>query len=143
MCLKLHASSCSRFPNQVFGRMEEDVKTEGVGILFCSECNNMLYPKEDKRHKRLMYACRNCEFMQPADNPCIYVNRLEQAIDELALIVPDVVHDPTLPRTEEHQCPKCKKQEAVFFQSQTVRAEENMRLYYVCTNLDCLHKWTE
>lgn len=62
---------------------------------------------------------------------------------ELALIVPDVVHDPTLPRTEEHQCPRCKKQEAVFFQSQTVRAEENMRLYYVCTNLDCLYKWTE
>ncbi|VDM32593.1 unnamed protein product [Hydatigera taeniaeformis] len=123
--------------------MEEDVKSEGVGILFCSECNNMLYPKEDKRHKRLMYACRNCEFMQPADNPRIYVNRMEQDIDELALIVPDVVHDPTLPRTEEHQCPRCKKQEAVFFQSQTVRAEENMRLYYVCTNLDCLYKWTE
>nr|CDS24430.1 RNA polymerase II 15 kDa subunit [Echinococcus granulosus] len=94
--------------------MEEDVKTEGVGILFCSECNNMLYPKEDKRHKRLMYACRNCEFMQPADNPCIYVNRLEQAIDELALIVPDVVHDPTLPRTEEHQCPKWPKRICVY-----------------------------
>ncbi|KAL7057038.1 hypothetical protein AAHC03_019342 [Spirometra sp. Aus1] len=122
---------------------EDEEKAGTVGILFCSECYNMLYPKEDKRHKRLMYACRNCDYTQAADNPCVYVNRLEQEIDELALIVPDVVHDPTLPRTEDHICRRCGKQEAVFFQSQTVKAEENMRLYYVCTNLDCLYKWTE
>ncbi|KAG5442181.1 hypothetical protein CRM22_011140 [Opisthorchis felineus] len=114
-----------------------------VGILFCSECNNMLYPKEDKRNKRLNYACRNCDYTQEADNPCVYINKLEQEVDELALIVPDVVHDPTLPRTEDHKCRNCGKQEAVFFQSQTLKAEENMRLYYVCTNLECLHKWTE
>ncbi|CAH8429274.1 unnamed protein product [Schistosoma haematobium] len=64
-------------------------------------------------------------------------------MSELALIVPDVVHDPTLPRTEDHICRRCGKQEAVFFQSQTLKAEENMRLYYVCTNVECLHKWTE
>lgn len=27
-----------------------------VGIRFCQECNNMLYPKEDKETKVLMYA---------------------------------------------------------------------------------------
>lgn len=27
-----------------------------VGIKFCQECNNMLYPKEDKENKVLMYA---------------------------------------------------------------------------------------
>lgn len=27
-----------------------------VGIRFCQECNNMLYPKEDKENKVLMYA---------------------------------------------------------------------------------------
>ncbi|VDL64169.1 unnamed protein product [Hymenolepis diminuta] len=122
---------------------EKEEKIVGVGILFCSECNNMLYPKEDKRNKRLMYACRNCDFMKRADNPCIYVNRLEQEIDELSLINPDVIHDPTLPRTEEHQCDVCGNNEAVFFQSQTNKAEDNMRLYYVCTNVNCLHKWTE
>ncbi|VDN96054.1 unnamed protein product [Rodentolepis nana] len=105
---------------------EKEEKIVGVGILFCSECNNMLYPKEDKRNKRLMYACRNCDFMKRADNPCIYVNRLEQEIE-----------------TEEHQCDACGNNEAVFFQSQTNKAEDNMRLYYVCTNVNCLHKWTE
>ena len=29
-----------------------------VGIRFCQECNNMLYPKEDKSNKVLLYACR-------------------------------------------------------------------------------------
>lgn len=33
--------------------------------------------------------------------------------------------------------------EAVFFQAQTRRAEEEMRLYYVCTNQNCSHRWTE
>lgn len=27
-----------------------------VGIRFCQECNNMLYPKEDKENKVLLYA---------------------------------------------------------------------------------------
>lgn len=62
---------------------------------------------------------------------------------ELTHIVPDVISDPTLPRTEEHACPKCNHREAVFFQAQTRRAEEEMRLYYVCTNQNCTHRWTE
>ena len=38
--------------------------TEGpgfVGIRFCQECNNMLYPKEDKQNRVLLYACRLVE----------------------------------------------------------------------------------
>jgi len=50
--------------------------TGAVGLQFCSECNNMLYPKEDKANKRLLYACRNCLNEQPAENSCIYRNRL-------------------------------------------------------------------
>jgi DNA-directed RNA polymerase subunit M/transcription elongation factor TFIIS len=37
-------------------------------------------------------------------------------VDELTQIVPDVIGDPTLPRSEDHPCPKCKHREAVFFQ---------------------------
>ena len=49
---------------------------KSVGILFCIECNNMLYPKEDKENKQLLYACRNCDYKQLADNNCIYVNKV-------------------------------------------------------------------
>jgi len=94
-----------------------------VGIKFCQECNNMLYPKEDKELRKLLYACRNCDYQQEADNPCIYVNKIQHDIDELTQIIGDVIADPTLPRTEDHPCNKCGHKEAVFFQSQTRRAQ--------------------
>ena len=49
----------------------------------------------------------------------------------------------TLPRSEDHPCPKCRHRESVFFQSDTKRAEAEMKLYYVCTNTNCHHRWTE
>ena len=71
-----------------------------VGIRFCQECNNMLYPKEDKENKVLLYACRNCDYRQMADSCCIYVNKIMHEVDEITSIVTDVVSDPTLPRSE-------------------------------------------
>jgi DNA-directed RNA polymerase II subunit RPB9 len=35
-----------------------DVKDDGpayVGIIFCPECNNMLYPREDKENKVITF----------------------------------------------------------------------------------------
>lgn len=113
-----------------------------VGIKFCQECNNMLYPKEDKENKILLYACRNCDYQQEADNSCIYVNKITHEVNELTQIVTDVIADPTLPRTEDHECPKCGHREAVFFQSQSSKADQ-MRLYYVCTAVNCGNRWTE
>ncbi|XP_042665125.1 DNA-directed RNA polymerase II subunit RPB9-like [Centrocercus urophasianus] len=114
-----------------------------VGIRFCQECNNMLYPKEDKESRVLLYACRNCDYQQEADSSCIYVNKITHEVDELTQIIADVSQDPTLPRTEDHPCQKCGHKEAVFFQSHSARAEDAMRLYYVCTAPHCGHRWTE
>lgn len=56
---------------------------------------------------------------------------------ELTHIVSDVTSDPTLPRSEDHPCPKCKHRESVFFQAQTRRAEvyisvnKYINLYYI------------
>lgn len=70
-----------------------------VGIRFCQEwyfckqfhnnilsdsspsSNNMLYPKEDKDSKILLYACRNCDYKQEADSNCIYVNKIMHEIE--------------------------------------------------------------
>ena len=73
----------------------------------------------------------------------LFYDLLIQFCSELTCIVADVIADPTLPRTNDHPCPKCGHSEAVYFQSQTRRAEEGMRLYYVCTNQVCTHRWTE
>lgn len=35
-----------------------DVGPSFVGTKFCRECNNMLYPKEDKELKKLLYSVR-------------------------------------------------------------------------------------
>ena len=74
----------------------------------------MLYPKEDKENRILLYACRNCDYQQEADNSCIYVNKITHEVDELTQIIADVSQDPTLPRTEDHPCQKCGQMEAVF-----------------------------
>ena len=50
---------------------------------------------------------------------------------ELTQIVADVVHDPTLPRSEEHTCAKCGHREVVYFQAQTRRAEVGLVLCIV------------
>ncbi|KAG8553200.1 hypothetical protein GDO81_003313 [Engystomops pustulosus] len=130
------------FPEQ--GMEADGTYEQGfVGIRFCQECNNMLYPKEDKENRILLYACRNCDYQQEADNSCIYVNKITHEVDELTQIIADVSQDPTLPRTEDHPCAKCGHKEAVFFQSHSARAEDAMRLYYVCTAPHCGHRWTE
>ena len=102
-----------------------------VGTKFCRECNNMLYPKEDKKERRLLYSCRNCDHQEYAENPCIYVNKITHEVDELTQIVSDVISDPTLPRTSEHPCPRCHRTPAVFFQAHSRQSDDKMTLYYV------------
>lgn len=63
--------------------------------------------------------------LQLADSSCIYVNKIMHEVDELTQIVPDVIGDPTLPRSEDHPCPKCKHREAVFFQVRQCRMKSN------------------
>ncbi|XP_039181000.1 DNA-directed RNA polymerase II subunit RPB9 isoform X3 [Crotalus tigris] len=41
----------------------------------------MLYPKEDKENRILLYACRNCDYQQEADNSCIYVNKITHEVE--------------------------------------------------------------
>ncbi|KRY67612.1 DNA-directed RNA polymerase II subunit RPB9 [Trichinella pseudospiralis] len=94
------------------------------GIIFCPECNNILYPKEDKTRRCLLYACRNCPYVtDEIISVCVYTNKLRREIDELAQVNVDVIYDPTLPKTDDHSCPLCNNSEAVFFQSQNTKAE--------------------
>ena len=50
---------------------------------FVNSSNNMLYPKEDKENKVLLYACRNCDYKTEADSNCIYVNKIMHEIEYL------------------------------------------------------------
>ena len=58
-------------------------------------------------------------------------------VDELTNIVPDVIGDPTLPRTQDRPCPKCKHREAVFFQVMLLCTYKIMITTYKIT-MECL-----
>ncbi|KAK2644414.1 hypothetical protein Ddye_019609 [Dipteronia dyeriana] len=109
---------------------------------FCRECNNILYPKEDKDQKILLYACRNCDHQEVAENNCVYRNEVFHSVGERTQVLQDVAADPTLPRTKAVRCTKCQHGEAVFFQA-TSRGEEGMTLFFVCCNPNCGHRWRE
>eukprot|EP00123_Amoebidium_parasiticum_P014485 comp22516_c2_seq1/m.34124 comp22516_c2_seq1/g.34124 ORF comp22516_c2_seq1/g.34124 comp22516_c2_seq1/m.34124 type:complete len:122 (-) comp22516_c2_seq1:314-679(-) len=114
-----------------------------MSVRFCQECNNMLYPKEDKERRILLLVCRNCDYQEEAMTPRVYFHKMQHDTDELTQIVKDVATDPTLPRTHDVECSKCGEHEAVFFQAQTRRAEKGMQLYFVCCNKQCDNRWTE
>mmetsp|Transcript_16720 Transcript_16720/g.27659 ORF Transcript_16720/g.27659 Transcript_16720/m.27659 type:complete len:116 (-) Transcript_16720:132-479(-) len=111
------------------------------GIKFCRECNNMLYPKEDKERKILLFACRNCEHQEVADDPCVYRNDIVQPVDPRTTVIADLSADPTLPRTKDVRCAKCDHREAVYITSVSKRADEGMKQFFICTA--CKYRWKE
>ncbi|CAN0855484.1 DNA-directed RNA polymerases II, IV and V subunit 9A [Linum grandiflorum] len=83
---------------------------------FCRECNNILYPKEDREERVLLYACRNCDHQEVAETYCVYRNEVHHSAAERTQVLQDVAADPTLPRTKDVKCAMCNHPEAVFFQ---------------------------
>jgi DNA-directed RNA polymerase II subunit RPB9 len=113
-----------------------------VRLRFCKESNDLLYPREDRARKTLVFACRNCDYVEDAgdaaEDRCVYRNIIDHSASEKTVIVTDVRADATLPRTRDVICPKCAHREAVFFSTTTA---EGMTLFFQC--LLCIHKWND
>jgi DNA-directed RNA polymerase II subunit RPB9 len=43
------------------------------------DSNNILYPKEDKTEKVLLYSCRNCDHAERAPHSCVYRNEVHHS----------------------------------------------------------------
>ncbi|KAF8742592.1 hypothetical protein HU200_013583 [Digitaria exilis] len=82
---------------------------------FCRECNNILYPKEDRDRRTLFFACRNCEHQEVSDNNCVYRNEVHHTAGE---------------RTQ--SCRMLRQE-----------GREGMTLFFVCCSPDCGHRWRE
>jgi DNA-directed RNA polymerase II subunit RPB9 len=109
------------------------------GLRFCSRCNSMLMPREDKNTRTLMLHCRSCDEQEVADSNIIYQHFFKKkAESKLEKVDNAVVSDPTLPRTKDITCSKCGRREAVFFQADHTTGED-MGLIFVCVH--CKHKW--
>ena len=75
----------------------------------------MLYPKEDLNNKKLMFACRTCQFSEEASSSCVFRNNLYNTVGETAGVTQDVGSDPTVGLPDfctlcgQHiKCPFCK-----------------------------------
>mmetsp|Transcript_31627 Transcript_31627/g.36904 ORF Transcript_31627/g.36904 Transcript_31627/m.36904 type:complete len:149 (-) Transcript_31627:276-722(-) len=133
------------------GGMDEDFDNNGVLsnqqqrhpllMKFCPTDHSMLYPKENKSSRTLLYACRLCNYREESDNPLIFRNIIKKEVKNALHTVPSAVSDdPTLPRSQNAICENCGHHEAVFFQSDTGQSD-SLALIFVCCNCD--HKWVQ
>ncbi|KAJ7542436.1 hypothetical protein O6H91_10G106900 [Diphasiastrum complanatum] len=109
---------------------------------FCPECNNLLYPREDRRQQILIYACGSCNHKEKADSNIVYWKQIQQPGEDESLLPQDLTSETTLPRTKNVRCALCNYREAVFFQAKA-RGEEGMSLVFICCNSNCGHRWQE
>jgi DNA-directed RNA polymerase II subunit RPB9 len=69
---------------------------EQITFRFCSECSNMLYPKENEDTHKLQFTCRTCQYTEEATSTCVFRNILNNAAGETAGVTQDVGSDPTV-----------------------------------------------
>ena len=89
------------------GAAIEAKRHEQITFRFCSECSNMLYPKEDEDAHRLQFVCRTCQYSEPAQSSCIYRNELNTSAGETAGVTQDVGSDPTVSQVPPVICLCC------------------------------------
>ncbi|KAJ4763003.1 DNA-directed RNA polymerase subunit [Rhynchospora pubera] len=112
-------------------------------LKFCRECNNILYPKEEKDIRQLIYACRNCDYQEESGNNIVYKMEIRKPSTEDGTgVLKDAISDASLPRTRSVKCANCNHSEAVFFQA-AAKGEEGLALFFVCCNPNCGHRWRD
>ncbi|KAK7749327.1 hypothetical protein SLS62_008178 [Diatrype stigma] len=75
---------------------------EQITFRFCSECANMLYPKEDEDSHKLQFTCRTCQFTEEATSTCVFRYVANNAAGETAGVTQDVGSDPTVRNHHHH-----------------------------------------
>ncbi|KAF9793188.1 hypothetical protein BJ322DRAFT_1033234 [Thelephora terrestris] len=111
-----------------------------ASLHFCSECNNLLYPKADPQRRIMVYACRICPYDEIGENKCVYRNDLLTVTKEQKGVTTDLGTDPTLAHSN-MTCPNCGNQDSVFFQDQSKRKQTRMTLFFVCVK--CNYTFTD
>ncbi len=110
-----------------------------VRIRFCPDCNNILEHKENLRLRKLTYVCRTCNYIEKVDqndpnDMTVFRRDVSFQYREQVKIRPDVIHDPTLSRTNQYDCQNCHGNEAVFWQLPESQQDDALALMFVCTS---------
>ena len=108
-------------------------------IEFCKVCDAVYYNKTVDN--KLMNICRNCGYQSISNNPVVYSNNYGQIRGNLRLnpgINKYLEFDKTLPRTNKVSCPKCNKNNVVFYK---YAPGEDMALEFRCISGECDGVW--
>ncbi|KCZ76508.1 hypothetical protein H311_02492, partial [Anncaliia algerae PRA109] len=99
---------------------------------FCKECNNILYPKEDKEEKTLLLTCKSCEYIEESQNNIIFSADYSFRSKISHNINPkDLVNDPSLLRTVS-LCNICGCKEAVVYFGDEFDDDFVFVVYLIC-----------
>lgn len=109
-------------------------------LSFCMECNNLLYPLEEKESKTLNLGCRRCNYETISHDNLIYRNELKHSAHGHIKLNDDIVHDRTLPRVKKG-CSSCDGEDAIYFQNRSTSKNADLRLTFVC--VVCHHTYSE
>lgn len=116
---------------------------------FCSECNNMLYPREEESEIQLYMACKVCEHFEIAESNLISFTNYKQDFDEIIdhNTAFELSSDPTLPRAENKVCIKCNGRRIVYYEPRiNITGDHNivtddieLRICFICCG--CYYVW--
>mmetsp|Transcript_7079 Transcript_7079/g.43668 ORF Transcript_7079/g.43668 Transcript_7079/m.43668 type:complete len:89 (+) Transcript_7079:93-359(+) len=59
----------------------------GPHLRFCPTSNDLLYPKEDRTRKRLVYTCKTCGYQEDAESGCVYRNEFSHTEAEKTVVL--------------------------------------------------------
>ncbi|EPR79955.1 DNA directed RNA polymerase II 15 kDa subunit [Spraguea lophii 42_110] len=107
---------------------------------FCRECNNLLYPKEEKQDNTLYMVCKGCEHFEDAKSMIIYEEKEKHHKQHIGNLAKEYVNDNTLPIIS-IICPKCNYDEAVSIEPKGESEDEIFNMIYICKK--CINVWTE
>ncbi|KAF1965609.1 hypothetical protein BU23DRAFT_22260 [Bimuria novae-zelandiae CBS 107.79] len=63
---------------------------------FCTECSNLLFPREDKAESKLLFACRTCAHVEDAPSACVMRTEIASSAGDTAGVTSDIGQDPTV-----------------------------------------------
>ncbi|KAJ4298289.1 hypothetical protein N0V90_006189 [Kalmusia sp. IMI 367209] len=75
---------------------KEDEANKKILFRFCSECSNLLFPREDKAESKLLFACRTCSFSEEAPSACVMRHEIASSAGDTAGVTADIGQDPTV-----------------------------------------------
>ncbi|EOB12951.1 DNA-directed RNA polymerase II subunit RPB9 [Nosema bombycis CQ1] len=110
-----------------------------MNIEFCSECNNILYPKEDNTEAQLTLICKTCDHIQEASTNRIASFHYKTRPTGFKTYAKELAKDPTLPKTNQI-CSNCGNNVVVYFQNRDNEEEIAFDLVYICVS--CYHYWS-